>query len=115
MKIKFITDRNAKDKTLSYLKEIFSFHSINFSATKLSLLNLEKGSTGNILLLDQIVDGIASIEHIEEIHKNLSFEKIYLLTSKVFTEDEEMIINKHKVSVFTLPVNETEIFNRIIN
>lgn len=115
MRIKFITDRNEKDKTLIYLKEIFSFHSITFSSIKLNKINLEKSSKGNILLLDQIVEGVASVEHLKEIHENLAFEKIYLLTSKVFTEEEEMLINKFKISVFTLPINETEIFNRIIN
>jgi hypothetical protein len=78
-------------------------------------MNLSRESKENIIILDQIVDGEASIINLQKIYDSLSFDKIYLLTSKNFTEKEEMIINKYKISVFTLPINENEIFNRIIN
>jgi hypothetical protein len=115
MKVQFITDRNEDDETLIYLNDIFNFHSVSFSFSTFNKINLLRDFEENIIILDQIVDGVASVINLKKVYESLSFKKIYLLTSKNFTETEEMIINKYKISVFTIPINEYEIFNRIIN
>lgn len=115
MNIYFITDRKKNDTTLLHLQEIFNFHGITIEYSTLENLKFSKWSSKKIILIDQIINGDPATQVIDKIASYNRHISIYMFSSKKFTEDEETTINKNKISIFSLPINENEIFNRIIN
>jgi len=115
MNIYFITDRKKNDSTLMHLQDIFEFHEVKIEYSSLENIRFSKWSSKKVILIDQIINGDPATQVIDQITSYNKHSSIYMFSSKKFTDEEETTINKNKISIFSLPINENEIFNRIIN
>ena len=108
--ILFLTNRTDEDHTRSYLKENLNFHNREIICSS----SLSDCSEYKIILIDQFLNDANSVNHVQKIRESNEDSLIFLLASRDYTATEEEIINTYKISIFSLPISEVELFNRII-
>ena len=111
-KIALVTNRPSDDLHCSIFTSIFELNSIDFDVLKDIPTKVNCYST---IIIDQFINDIINTDLISKIQFDIKTTQVFLLTSRVFLDEEEVLINSNKVSILSMPLNTIEIYNRIVN
>lgn len=111
-KILFVTDKDNDEINCSIFSQLFSLNEIQLDISN-KLENISKQY--ETVIVDQFIDNKLSTDSIIKHLENSNIKYVYLLISRMLSEKEEEIINSNKISILSMPINQAEVFNRIIN
>lgn len=111
-KVLLITNKQHNELHCSIFSRLFNLHEIIFEMTNDIKYNTDDFNT---IILDQFINNVLATQLIESKDIILKNKNVFLLTSRLLSDEDEMIINSNKYSILSMPINEAEIYNRIIN
>lgn len=111
-KILLLTQKNDSELNCSLFSNLLELYQINFVQSASLDIDMTQFDT---IVVDQYIDEKLNTALIEEKRLPIGKSHIYLLISRALSEKEEQIINSNKISILSMPINQAEIFNRIIN
>lgn len=107
-----ITNKDNSELHCSIFTHLFELNEIPFVI--ISDINFDT-SPFTTVILDQFINNELSTKLIKKNELKLKNKNVFLLISRMLSDEDEKVINNNKYSILSMPINEAEIYNRIIN